>query len=115
MINIMNESRVHPILEMANLSKTKLNIPVNCWISVETQNKHRPRIKVQQDTVNKINYNNFCSVSISDDPQVLAGTWKLDKKDTNKILSFIRINHKKLLLMWEHELEASDLINELET
>lgn len=102
-MNIIMESIFEPLLEMANISKTKYDIPCNIWISTETQNKHLPRVKVQQDYGNKINYNNFCSISISQNPQILAGEWKLNNKDKQDIFDFIVKNYTALMSIWRGE------------
>lgn len=112
-LNILLETLNQPLIEMANIYKADYDLPVNCWISAETQNKHLPRIKVQQDKGNKLNYGNFCSVSISNNPEVLAGKWLLRSKDTQDIFAFIEENVEELLDMWYNECSAVEATNRI--
>lgn len=114
-MDILLESTTQPLLEMANLQKQDYNIPVNCWVSAETQNKHKPRIKVQQDKGSRVNYGNFCSVSIEEEPQVLAGKWRLSSKDTAEIFDFIADNVEALLQLWRSECANSEAMTNIRT
>ena len=108
-IDIINENHSDVISENANITKLSFkNVPVNMWISAETKAKKIPRIKVQQDTQNKINPNNFCSITISDDPYVIAGNWKLDKKIQKEVFELIVKCKDVLLTIWQNETDKME-------
>lgn len=113
MWDILQESGRLPLLEMATLHKDEFALPVNCWISAETQNKHVPRIKVQQDSASRVNTSNFCSVSISDAPEVLAGKWRLSSKHTQAVMDFIIENCEELLTVWHKENDVRTVVDKI--
>lgn len=113
-MNPIFETLTQPICEMSNIRKSKYKtLPSNIWISPETQNNHIPRVKVQQDTADKVNYNNFCSVSISDNPEILVGSWKLSAKDKQDIFAFIVKNKDVLLNIWNKEQDLQVSVSQI--
>lgn len=99
-------SRSKTIIEMSNFRKNETGLPFNCYLAVEPRCKHSPRIKVQQDYGNKVNLQNCCSVTISNNPKIIAGSWKLDNKDFQKLQRYIILNLEHLLDIWNDEVSA---------
>ena len=73
---------------------------MNIWVGMEPYVRHGPRVKIQMDYSDKINKDNFCSVSISDNPKVVAGEWKLTSKDFELVCRFISSHKEMLLRSW---------------
>lgn len=100
---------------MSSMLKRDYDIPVNFWVSVDSNERHNlPRIKVQQDKGSRINYNNFCSVSISKTPKVLSGNWILNSNDTARVFHIIANNVGLFLKMWNSEIEMKEMMSELD-
>lgn len=93
---------IEPTSELCIFRKETFYLPVNCWICVDQETS--PVIKIQQDYEEEVNYNNFCSVTISDNPKLLNDNITISKDDMDKILTFIKSVNIELLGIWNNEL-----------
>lgn len=91
------------LFEMANLKPKDTGLPMVIWASPK-MGKHGPRIKVQSERGTKTKTNNWCSVSISDNPVILRG--KLSNEDFKLAKEFIEMNKESLLNFWNDEFDS---------
>lgn len=103
--------------EMSKISKRDYNLPVNIWIDeegIDRKVEHNiPRIKVQNNYSDKTTQNDFISVSINSNPQILAGTLKIKQKDLNKIFEFIKLNYSTLMDRWNNKITTKEMFYSL--
>ena len=90
-------------VERSKLVKSETGLPINIWIGIEPYLRYGPRVKCQQDYGNKINKDNCCSISISDSPKVVYGTWDLSMDDFELVCNFIKSHRVLLLEDWNIE------------
>ena len=99
--------------EMANVTQKKTGLPMMIWVDIKTKRKHIPRIKVSKTHAYKMVTDDLVSVSIEDNPKILAGTG-LKAKDFEIVKSFIKQNKELLLKYWNKEIiEREDLENKI--
>lgn len=101
---------------MINMSKESSGLPVIVWVLGENSICHNlPRIKFQNNYANKVQIHNLISLTISDDPQVLNKTIKLEitTNDFEKIRSWVIFNKDLLLRYWNYNATIEDLIKEI--
>jgi len=97
--------------EMANLSRKKTGLDYIIWIMHQTgKEKHWARIKVKikgQDV----------SITISDNPEWLSDTVKINAKEFNRIKKWIIMNKDVLLKYWngKGEVTIDEIINDLKS
>jgi hypothetical protein len=93
----MNESRML-LTEMGNFFKKDTGLPVNVWLDPGWAKPHAERIKVQNNLGNNITPDDFISVPLFDDIDIV-GTVKLDTKQLFLVNQFIKHNRHNLLLL----------------
>ena len=76
---------------------------------------HGPRIKVMRTYNNKMDKNDLFSVSISENPKIVAGDQgDIKNSDLKKIFSFIKDNYKTLMKLWNEEYDdMQDFVKDL--
>ena len=100
------------LYEMSNLVQKRTGLPMIIYISTKAFSKHGPRIKVQTNHSQKTSANSFVSISISDDPKIMAGTG-LSNKDFEIVKKFILENKKILLDFWNENIDVGDVLENL--
>ncbi len=104
------------LFEMANARQNETGLPVIIFVSQEEPG-HIPRIKVQADYGTKVNQGNWFSMSIEDEPLILANARnaeKLSSKDLHAICRFIFINKKLLLDLWNEEITHKEFLTQMQ-
>ena len=102
---------VHPLNEMANLTKKNTSLPMIVWIQVKQPMQHNtPRMKFANNTNNNLLPQDLVPISISDDPQILSKKTKLkiSTSDFEKLRQWIIDNEVNLLKVWEGEMDILD-------
>lgn len=103
--------------EMSKISKRDYNLPVNIWIDeegIDRKVEHNiPRLKVQNNYSDRTTQNDFISVSIDNNPQILAGTLKIKQKDLNKVFEFIKLNYSVLMDRWNNKITTKEMFYNL--
>ena len=101
-----------PIFGMANLYPKRTGLPVLIWVDnlgYARNVKHNiPRLKVQNVKGDRAVDDSF-SVSISKDPEVLAGENKLSKKDWEEVRSFIIENYDIFIDHWNQAIDEDEM------
>lgn len=98
---------------MANIyPKRAEGLPVIIWVDnvgVNREGKHNePRIKVQNVPGND-SVNDTFSLSISEDPKVLAGKVKLNNKQYKGVVKYVQDHLNDLLDHWYHVIDEDEL------
>lgn len=83
------------LMEMANLAPDETGFKHYIWCG-PSGTKHGYRIKVVNET-GRLDSDDFFSLSITDNPEVIAGESKISAKELNKIKKWI-IKNKDLLI-----------------
>ena len=98
------------LFELANLRTKITGLPILIWVS-EKKGKHEARIKVANNS-EKWTDDTF-SLSISDEPKVIAGECKLPTKDLEKVKCFVKKHKKTLLDYWEREISTDEMLENI--
>lgn len=110
------------LMEMANLSKRSTGLDVIIWLQInnpQNAGKHNmPRIKFQNNTSDKGQLDEGIPMSISDTPEILLksdklNTVKLDSKQVNAIKSWVKRNKDLLIGYWNGELTTDELVDKI--
>jgi hypothetical protein len=109
------------LFEMSNLTKAETGLDVTIWVSVKSH-PAGPRIKVNLDSSLSFNRDSNFSVSISDNPTVVAGDTekniikKLGTKKLEDVYDWVKLNKNVLDDYWNSKISTKqllDLIQEL--
>lgn len=103
------------LFEMSNLRQTVTGLSVIVYVSPEVKG-HLPRLKVQCDHSNKVNtsMNNWVSVSIEDEPKILAGKKdEIKTQDWKDVSKFIKKNKDLLIQYWNQEVDELELYSKI--
>lgn len=103
-----NQSAV--LSEMANVTPKITGLPMNIYISDKSGLSHGPRIKVQTNHAQNIRKELLVSVSISENPEIVAGKG-LSASDFASVRDFIVKNRENLLRYWNLEIGIDDLLD----
>jgi len=91
------------------LNYSNCDLPMLVWMAREHHSLSIARVRVQQDyNKDSITKNNFCSVSISENPDILCGEWKLGKKEWKRVSKNIVRHNRHLHHLWLVEQIAFD-------
>lgn len=105
------------LLEMSSLKSKRTNLPVNIWlddIGKERKTKYNlPRIKVQNNYLERNNEDTISILIDKDNPKVIASNSNLKQKDLNKIFKWIKINYDLLMKHWNQEIDTIDFIQQM--
>jgi len=99
------------LFEMSNISPRDTNLPVVVWVFEKGKSKHGPRVKVMTHP-GKMNLAETVSISVSDNPEVVAGE-KLDPEIFNLVKKWVILNKKVLLDYWNNKLYTIDMLKGL--
>ena len=77
------------------------------WVSPKNVN-HGPRIKVYN-----LNKSKDFSVTIEDNPRIVAGKSFVSGKEFERIVEFIKINKENLLKYWNYGLSTQELASNM--
>ncbi|MBN2652605.1 MAG: hypothetical protein JXR63_09490 [Spirochaetales bacterium] len=95
--------------EMANLRPVETGLPMVIWVSPATgREQHSPRIKVQSVHGDRLSPDRLCSVSISLDPKLVAGS--LSAGDCQIVFSFVKKNYELLMQYWRSEITTTEFV-----
>ena len=101
------------IFGMSNLYPSKTGLPVCVWVDTvgsERNVPHNiPRIKVQNTKGNRVDKDQYFVMSISQDPEVLAGECELQSKDRKQIEDWIKKYEDVLIKHWYQLIDDDDL------
>ena len=87
------------LFEMATIAEKRSGVNLRIWTSMK-RGSYGPRIKVTQSGEQLTN-SNSCSISISDNPRILAGNKKIINSNQLKLVSsWIILNKDVLLKLW---------------
>lgn len=104
------------IYGMSTLYPSGTGLPVPIWIDDfgkdRNPNYNQPRVKVQNVGGDKV-VDDFFVVSISKDPEVLAGTRKIHGKDWKRVRDFISTHYDVLMQHWNREINEDQVKSEL--
>ena len=100
------------LFEMANLRQKTTGLPVVIWVSEKGHTKHGPRVKVSISHSHKADINKTVSISITDEPSIVAGTG-LNCHDMELIRKYIKINKEALLDYWYGNIDTAELVERL--
>ena len=113
----LNEIR-QDLFEMSNLTKDETNLAMTVWVSVKLHSSG-PRIKVNFDASLSFNEKNNFSVSISDNPCVVAGGTEkniIDKVGSRKledVYDWVKLNKDTLEKYWKFEISTKEMLNRI--
>lgn len=106
------------LFEMANLTRDETGLDRTIWVSVKSHSVG-PRIKVNFDNSLRFNEGNNFSVSISHNPNVVAGGTeeqiirKIGSKKLDDVYDWIILNETALLEYWNCEISTKVLFAKL--
>lgn len=103
---------IENIFGMANLYPKRTGLPMVFWVdnvgSDRTTKHNLPRIKVQNILGDKRTDDVF-SLSISKEPEILAGECKLSSSDLKIIMQYVIDNYDILMQHWNGEIDEDEL------
>jgi hypothetical protein len=99
------------LFEFSNLIQADTGLPMVVWVSVKLHSAGA-RVKVQKDDSTKINPNNTFSVSISDEPRIVAGEYN-DNKNLEQLYGWIILNKDVLLQYWNFEISTKEMLEKI--
>ncbi len=92
------------LFEMANYYEDVTGLPMVIWVGSKSKAKHGPRIKVQRNYIQRMDSSDLFTVSISDDPQIVAGNkGSITTDDLGKVFKWVIVNKDILLQLWRME------------
>lgn len=100
----------------ANLSGQTTGLSQTVWILVKA-NTFGPRIKVSYDNSLRFDNNNIFSISISDNPQVVAGNTEenvikqIGKSNLDDIFDWVKLNKVVLEKYWNSNIDTQEILN----
>jgi hypothetical protein len=107
-----DDTEIESLFEMANLRQNSTGLPMVIWVSEKGHTQHGPRIKVSKTHSYRANITNSVSISISNEPEIVAGEG-LSNKDFELVKKYIKLNKDVLLDYWDGEIDTAELIGRL--
>lgn len=101
------------LFEFSNLIQADAGLPMIVWVSVKLHSAGA-RVKVQKDDSTRINPNNTFSVSISDEPRIVAGEYN-DNKNLELLCKWIKLNKDVLLNYWNFEISTKEMLEKIKS
>jgi len=111
MDNLIEQMNAEMLSEMANVTSVDSGLPMNIYVSDKSGISHGPRIKVQTNHSQTIRKDLFVSVSISDNPEIMAGSG-LSASDFKIASDFILKNKTALLQYWNMQIGIGELLKQ---
>lgn len=96
-------------LAIATLAPKDTGLPMTVYLTTRDTDHHGARVKVSRNHGPKLSLDRLVSVSISDDPRVVAGVG-LPNQDLRLVRAWILLNRDVLLRYWNHGLSTADMI-----
>lgn len=93
--------------EMANLRPSVTGFDYYIWVGPKPP-QHGPRIKVVNEK-GRIDFNDSFSVSIADNPKIVAGIASVPGRDLVRIFDWVKLNKEILLKHSNMEIDDDDL------
>ena len=102
---VLELEKVSELFEMANLLPNQTGISKGYIYISTVQGNHGPRVKYYE----KLGKGQASlSISIEDDPKVLAGKLHIKPKHMKQVFDFVAKNETKLLMFWNEGLYMTD-------
>ncbi len=98
LVELLIDYNENDLYEMANVSTKRTNLSKEIWISSK-MGSHSARIKVSNSN-KKFDMSDNFSVSISEEPKVIAGVSKLKSEELNKVFDWVKLNNTVLMKLW---------------
>lgn len=95
------------LMEMANLRPVSTGLPVYIWAGPPPP-QHSYRIKVMNEPGRFDNDDNF-SVSIEDDPKIVAGVCELSASDLKKVFELVKKNKDLFIQHAQKKIDDDEL------
>lgn len=96
------------LYEMTGVAPKTSGLGVHIWISSRSKAKHGPRIKVS-DSIGKFDPTDNFSMSVSHDPEIVAGTPRIHHGHLETLKDWIIMNHTHLHRIWHSDvLDSQD-------
>ena len=99
--------------EMANLRTKTTGLPVSIWISTKGYIKHSARIKVSRSYGDRIRFENFFTITVSDNPKIIGDVGDINSEDVQEVISFVIKNQEMLLSLWNEEISPIDFTDSI--
>lgn len=104
------------VFGMANLYPKRTGLPVVIWVdnvgSARNVKHNVPRIKVQNVPGNKVVDDTF-SLTLEENPKVIAGKVKLDSKTFNMVVQYVKKYLQVFLDGWNQVIDEDELKEKL--
>lgn len=97
---------------MANLTQEDTGLPMIVWASQRGKAQHGPRLKVSTHHGTHFDPYDTVSVTISDNPIIVAGTG-LSLADLRLVQKFIQVNYKLLMDYWQGGMSTKQFVNSI--
>ena len=101
---------VEELLEMANIRKADLDLPINIYLGDKGIAIHVPAMKAQSNYGDRFDKSSLFAVTIEDEPKVKGDTGKLKLNDVKKIQNFVKENKELLLKYWNGEISIFEFM-----
>lgn len=87
-----------------NYYQENTGLPMAIWVGPKGQAQHGPRIKMQRDYIQKMNAANLCSITVSDNPKIIAGDQgEIINSHLEIVYAWVKLNKQSLLKLWRGE------------
>jgi hypothetical protein len=96
---------------LANIRPESSGLPMTIWVSEHGNARHGPPIKVSLQHGDKLDPYHTASVSIGDDPELVAGN--LGPQELRAVQAYVRLNKTVLLAYWSGEIDTFKLASHL--
>lgn len=96
--------RLRPLNEMANLYPIETGIDIFMYVSPD-QGKHGPRVKIA-NTKQQLENNDTLSISIDDNPEIVAGDTQIDSELIEQVRTWIKVNRNTLMDFWDGKISS---------
>jgi hypothetical protein len=109
---------VEDLFEMSNLQKEDTGLSKTIWVSVKLHSSG-PRIKVNFDNSLRFDDSNNFSVTIDNNPRVVAGGTeeliirKIGAEELSDVYDWVKLNQPTLLAYWNGEISTRNMLNNI--
>ena len=100
------------LFEMSNITPKRSGLQVSVWVREKNEGlQHGCSIKVS-NIAGKFSPDNF-SVSVTQNPKVIAGKCKLKKVVLDDIIDWVKLNRRPLLDLWESKIDIGEFLEKM--